>query len=251
MTSLRQDGWHSIRQTGCAPFWLGVTATSASIRDAILLGSLAGPGHDAPVPSHGTALQGRPGRRACWIVPGVLLLVPGGRNRAPGGWRGVVGGVARGGLHRRVTSTRRQRIEQEGTTGPSRSMLPCPHRQHRADALGLYAWLFPAAHIGTGEQMMAGAGAHGVRVGREQAVTHGGVRHLRVFVRGLNCPSTGIAVEKALCRVPGVVRAVVNPVTQVVCVDQHPEMESTQLILSVLRRFGLTVESSARQDDQR
>lgn len=82
-------------------------------------------------------------------------------------------------------------------------------------------------------------------------MTHGGVRHLRFLVQGLNCPSTGVAVEKALRRVPGVVRAAVNPVVHVVCVDYHPEMENIRPIFSVLQRFGLTVESPSRPGDRR
>lgn len=66
-------------------------------------------------------------------------------------------------------------------------------------------------------------------------------RHLRFSVKGLSCPSTGIAVEKALCRVPGVVRAAVNYLTNTVYVDYHPEMVDLSPIHIVLQQFGLTV----------
>ncbi len=73
-----------------------------------------------------------------------------------------------------------------------------------------------------------------------------GVQHLSFPVQGLSCPSTAAAVERALCRIPGVLRAAVNPVTQTVYVDYHPEVPALRPILAVLRQFGLAADHSSR-----
>ena len=68
----------------------------------------------------------------------------------------------------------------------------------------------------------------------------GQVEHMTIAITGFGCGGGGsLVVERAIGKVPGVLRVYVNPATEMAYVDYDPQlMERAQLIASV-ERTGL------------
>lgn len=64
-------------------------------------------------------------------------------------------------------------------------------------------------------------------------------QHTTVPLQSLGCASGGrAAVERALLGIPGVVRAYVNPVTEMAYVEFDPALSNAQVIGAVIRQTG-------------